>query len=383
MDWRLMMCSYKIPAVDRHRQLQHAYTIRDRNKIRVAHSLEEIPVDGRHWIAVLNLLLHEFNHRHAVKDKGVSFKTMHERKEFLFRFFRTLRDIGYNLDPRSLGNRHVQAVVDLWIKDDLSSGTMQNYLSYLRAFADWIGKPGMVMEPGFYFDDSVRIQRTYVAVQDKTWAAHNINADEMIALVSEYDPYAGVWLAVIAAFGLRCREAQMLQPHLAVISATNTGIETPIAEWYLNATRGSKGGRPRFIPIDSQYKWDAIELAKRIASAPNGHLGHPHYPSLKAGTRRYRFVMERFGITKKVLGVTPHGLRHQYANNLYKTVTETPAPVCGGSGIDPVIDKQARLQVSAELGHARAQISSAYLGGVLQKTPVIDTPSSEEGNGNE
>lgn len=343
-------------------RLEKPYTFRDRGKIGIAYCLDEIPIDGRHWIMVLIFLLREFNHYHAAKNKSVSFKTMQERKDFLFRFFRSLREIGYNLDPRSLGNRHVQAAVDLWVKAGLTAGTIQTYLSFLRALVDWIGKPGMVREPAFYVSDPALVQRTYVATKDKTWKSHGVDADEVITRVSEYDPHAGTWLAMIAAFGLRCREAQMLQPHLAVVSAADAKIENPTADWYLNASRGSKGGRPRFIPIDHQYKWDAIERAKRLAPEPDGHLGHPNYPDLKSGARRYRFIMERFGITKRELGVTPHGLRHEYANNLYKQVADTPSPVCGGSFVDPAIDKEARLRVSEELGHARKQISSAYIG---------------------
>jgi len=359
-------------------RFEKPYTFRDRGgKICLAHCLDEIPIDGRHWLIVLIFLLREFNHYHASKHKNVSFKTMHERKEFLFRFFRSLRDIGYNLDPRSFGNRHVKAAVALWIKENLAASTMQTYLSFLRAFADWIGKPGMILKPEFYVDDPERFRRCYVVKKDKSWDANGVDINELITRISDYDPYAAAWLAMIAAFGLRCREAKMLQPHLAVVPAATAGIENPTAEFYLNATRGAKGGRPRFIPVDSQDKWDAIERAKQLVKKTEGHLGHPNYSTLKASTRHYRYGMEKFGITMKDLGVTPHGLRHQYANKVYADLTKVASPIRGGSTIDPIVDKYARLSIAEELGHGRTQISSAYLGGVLRKRADSEGRSNE------
>jgi len=44
--------------------------------------------------------------------------------------------------------------------------------------------------------------------------------------------------------------------------------------------------------------------------------------------------------------------------------------VRGGEAIDPAQDRSARLHVAKELGHARINISNAYLGGLLQRRPA-------------
>ena len=68
------------------------------------------------------------------------------------------------------------------------------------------------------------------------------------------------------------------------------------------------------------------------------------------------------------LGNKGHGLRHQYAQERYKELTDKNCPVCGGksqremSKTERAIDKGARLKISAELGHSREQITSTYLG---------------------
>jgi hypothetical protein len=63
-----------------------------------------------------------------------------------------------------------------------------------------------------------------------------------------------------------------------------------------------------------------------------------------------------------------HGLRHHYAQTRYADPTGWKAPAAGGptskqlSAEQKVIDRQARLTISRELGHEREQITEVYLG---------------------
>ena len=63
-----------------------------------------------------------------------------------------------------------------------------------------------------------------------------------------------------------------------------------------------------------------------------------------------------------------HGLRHQYAQSRYESLTGWPAPVAGGpsaAGLSPtqrIEDRRARQTISRELGHERVQITAIYLG---------------------
>ena len=49
--------------------------------------------------------------------------------------------------PDGLRNTHIQFMLDRYATRGLSPGTLQNYLSYLRALAKWIGKKGMALSP--------------------------------------------------------------------------------------------------------------------------------------------------------------------------------------------------------------------------------------------
>ena len=63
-----------------------------------------------------------------------------------------------------------------------------------------------------------------------------------------------------------------------------------------------------------------------------------------------------------------NGLRHHYAQARYAELTGWKTPAAGGptskqlSPEQKVIDRQARLTTSRELGHEREQFTAVYLG---------------------
>ncbi|MGH9917026.1 MAG: integrase, partial [Pyrinomonadaceae bacterium] len=77
---------------------------------------------------------------------------------------------------------------------------------------------------------------------------------------------------------------------------------------------------------------------------------------------RYVWAVEKAGMSKL------HGLRHEYAQQRYHQLTGWLAPAAGGpvsAQFTPqqrAVDRAARLQVSAELGHNREEITAVYLG---------------------
>ena len=84
------------------------------------------------WKRELQDIINRNNGHHAVKAKNVSFKTMHERANFLFAFFVELRrndERNYKVLPSGLKGRHVQFMVSRWVRRELSPGTIHVYLS--------------------------------------------------------------------------------------------------------------------------------------------------------------------------------------------------------------------------------------------------------------
>lgn len=342
--------------------------------------LEDIPRDPRRWREILRLLLQQHNWAHGSKDKGVSYKTMAERRKFLYAFFRELRHDPkrqFLLDPRSLGRRHVEHAVRRWEERGLAPGTIQAYLSHLRVFARWIGKDGLVAAGTAYVEDPQRVRRTYAATEDKSWSGKNVDFSEVVARVERIDVRVAAQLRMCEAFGLRVKEAIMLRPHLAVVGDRLAVIHEQDYDEYLEVVRGTKGGRRRFVPIVTAQQVEAIEIARRTVTATHESLAHPSL-RLHQAYRRFYYVLQSCGVTKARLGITAHGLRHGFAHRRYQDHTGSEVPIYGGGSADAASDQRGRMAVSRELGHARKSISEAYLGGLLKQGRLpLDLPAQD------
>jgi hypothetical protein len=73
--------------------------------------LASLPMGTPDYLRVIGAYFAKYNSQHSKKNKGVSFKTMHDRQRMVVSFFRELRhETPYrNLDPRQLANRHIEA----------------------------------------------------------------------------------------------------------------------------------------------------------------------------------------------------------------------------------------------------------------------------------
>ena len=121
----------------------------------------------------------------------------------------------------------------------------------------------------------------------------------------------------------------------------------------------TKGGRERDIPIRTEAQRELLREAKQLAGA--GSLIPAEMP--------HREQLNRFKAQTAQAGIDRvHGLRHHYAQARYAELTGSKAPAAGGptskqlSPEQKLIDRQARLTISRELGHDREQITAIYLG---------------------
>ena len=324
-------------------------------------------------LRVLDLLIELFNTQHTALEKTVSHKTRRERADFLRRFFRDLRQkAGFKTvpDPRNLGDRHIRAMLAVWQAERLAPATIQTYLSFLRGLALWLGKPGFIRTPAHYGLTPAEYQRHEYAQHDKSWTAAGIDIDALIERVCAYDRYVGTSLRLIRAMGLRRKEAVMFRPHRCVVSFEATGLppEERQADHYVRIKEGAKGGRLRYVPLDTPQRITALEFAQAVADGEDAHLGDPRR-SLQRNLRRFDYVMARFRITAEGLGATAHGLRHEAMIDHYmgKSGGEAP-PVRGGGPVPPDLDLKARLAAAQLAGHNRVRASGAYLGPMLAQT---------------
>lgn len=315
-------------------------------------------------LKVLELLIDLFNNQHTARYKEVSFKTRQERAQFLRRFFLDLKQkAGFKTlpDPRNLGGRHVRAMVAVWQQRKLAPPTLQTYLSFLRGLAQWIGKHGMIRQPQHYGLKPEEYERHAAAECDKSWSAHGIDIPGLIASICQYDRYVGADLWLMRDLRLRKKEAIMFRPHECVVpfEATGLPLHKKKADVYARIKPGSKGGRERFVALDTAEKLAAIEHAKSVVLSRDGHMGDPSR-SLKQNMTRFDNVMKKFGVTQKKSGVTSHGLRHEGLINDYEKLTGEAPPVRGGAPLPREIDRPARQEVAEVAGHSRTRAASSY-----------------------
>lgn len=354
----------------------------ERATLTPAEALERLRPGRADPIRVLELLIELFNAQHTALEKTVSHKTRQERADFLRRFFRDLcQKAGFKTapDPRNLGDRHIRAMVTVWKKERLAPATIQTYLSFLRGLALWLGKPGFIRPPAYYGLSPDEYQRHEYAQRDKSWTAARIDIDALIAQVCDYDRYVGASLRLMRAMGLRRKEAVMFRPHRCVAPFEATGLPPGQrqADHYVRIKEGAKGGRLRFVPLDSPDRIAALEFAQAVAKGEDAHMGDPRH-SLEHNLRRFDYVMARFHITKEGLGATSHGLRHEAAIDHYmdKSGDEAP-PVRGGGLASPDIDIEARRAVAQLAGHNRIRASGAYLGPMIARRKALSPMSGD------
>jgi len=161
--------------------------------------------------------------------------------------------------------------------------------------------------------------------------------------------------------------------NLALLSALSENKSVPFfhkreAEHYdkINIQDGTKGGRggataPRWITVDDHIR-EALKFAEQVSPAGGRNLIAPseNYLSvLREVVRPARDVLHAHNLKGF------HELRAAYACERYERITNHRAPINGGEccGINRSLDREARRQISYELGHGRIDVVAAYIGG--------------------
>lgn len=136
----------------------------------------------------------------------------------------------------------------------------------------------------------------------------------------------------------------------------------------INIQDGTKGGRAgasaaRWISVDDHVR-GALEFARQVSPVGSRNLVVPH--------ESYRNVLQEvIRPARDILHAHNlkgfHELRAAYACERYEQITKHHAPINGGKccQVDRYLDREARTQISYELGHGRIDVAAAYIGGRL------------------
>lgn len=317
--------------------------------------------------ALLRLFDEHVNEVHSqtrISTKSLSALTQEARTGAICKVFVELRAGGFAIQsPWSLKEKHVRWLVQRWVSLGQSGGRIENKLTYLRALASWTGKTNLVGTLADYVDRKEKgLVRSYVATEDKSWVAHDVSATQKIIEIGETCPNVAVQLKLQAAFGLRVQESFMLRPLAAVRDPQTLGVD-----------RGTKGGRPRLVPIQARIA--VLEEAARLSNEVTGSTV-PADRTLQQWRDWYYYVLGKHGVTKSGLGITSHGLRHQWAHELYETVTGTPAPVKQSDLVaDTGLHEEAQRRVAEAMGHSRITKANAYLSTLKMQRRLARPPA--------
>jgi integrase len=134
----------------------------------------------------------------------------------------------------------------------------------------------------------------------------------------------------------------------------------------INIQDGTKGGRagasaPRWIAVDGHVR-DALKFAREVSPVGSRNLiaQHESYLNLlQASIHPARDILHAHNLKGF------HELRAAYACERYEQITQHSAPINGGQccQVDRNLDREARRQISYELGHGRIDVVAAYIGG--------------------
>lgn len=158
-------------------------------------------------------------------------------------------------------------------------------------------------------------------------------------------------VALCREFGLRSKEASLLDASGALRKALTGGD--------LRVTAGTKGGRPRTVPVRTEQQVNALRYAASVQGDAKSLV--PAESTMKAwrdgGLRTAREAVQSAG------GSGLHDLRAAYACERYRELTGFDAPCIVGERLaSKEEDKAARLEIAKELGHGRVDVLAAYVG---------------------
>jgi hypothetical protein len=276
----------------------------------------------------------------CTRNRDGSFATQNARQRILTLVANQLRQMGFmNMHAQSLKPKHVEKLLERWTAEGLASGTLKNRMAELRWWAEKIGKANVVAKS----NDAYGIpDRRYVTNVSK---ARQLTSGDLSRVT---DPYSQMSLRLQAAFGLRREESLKIQPAWA-----DRGDRLVLKDSW------TKGGRAREIPIRNAEQRLVLDEAKRIAGNGSLILADTSYVQQ---LRRFEYQCHHAGIDRV------HGHRHQYAQERYRELTGWPSPAAGGprsrelTPEQKMMDRQARLTISRELGHEREQVTAVYCG---------------------
>lgn len=286
------------------------------------------------------------------RRRRASMETHDNYRERMNSVVHTLRELNMpirNLDeisPKQI--RHVFLHLQ---QEGRSVAWMANINTTVRRFGTWIGKPDLCPPLPDLVEVPSAARRSLSARIARAWDTTPEEFEAILTRVTPVCPMTAMHLRLASLFGCRVQEMLMFRPARAIQGD------------YIHLEEGTKGGRARMVPIETDEQREWLDVALALAEDdPKGRLIAEPGLTLRQAINHFYGVLRACGIDRKTSGVTAHGLRHSYACHIYKELTGEKAPIMGGGKVDKDLDQSVRLDISRRLGHGRISVTNAYLG---------------------
>jgi integrase len=239
-----------------------------------------------------------------------------------------------NVTPSTLTLRQVQQLVKGWQDHGVTSRTIQNRMSHIRAALKGAGLKAKAearewsnAAMGIQSPPGARVGKHRAVTDGELQAAH-----ARAAGAGERGREFQVLSELQRTLGLRASEAVQAAPSLA---AWQRGLQ---AGRPVEITFGTKGGRPRvtFVPESLRVRaLQAVEAAQVLAAERGGRLIAA--PSLRAARERYLGACAEHGLKGEVAS---HGLRYAFAHDRFRAYLQ-----------EGIARPEALRRLSSDLGH--------------------------------
>jgi integrase len=308
----------------------------------------------------------------ANKEGKCSRKTRDERLSFYPLMVAQLWQGGFRIKKlESLADKHITYLMERWFSEKIANGNLHTRLSHVNVLLRWLGKDDLVRNIKSYLPGE-DVTRHTVAQSSLSWESRGIDPANVIKYAMQVDERMACMLSLQHYLGLRVKESIEIRPAKSLID-DGTGT-------FLEVRDGTKGGRVRRVPVDTDKQESIIDWARELAA--DGSSQRLRWPGLtwkQAQNRYYNLCRKQLRITKAKTGLNSHGLRHGYAERVFEKQTGQPSPVRGGKPekMDRETYRLANLVTANVLGHDRTDVAPSYYGshghklrGNLVPTPV-------------
>lgn len=202
---------------------------------------------------------------------------------------------------------------------------------------------------------------------------------ERVAQIAPHGPEAAAILSLQLTASVRSGEALCLRPAIELQNYRDG------AYIHVRAT-GSKGGRERLVYFPSKAHPLALaaEAALQRTEKFVGRIDGTVFrgKSLRQAKRAFHYMMEKAGVTKACLGITPHSFRHEAIARAWQALdhsvphraplNEADQTVLGLALLE--VDRRAEIE---KVGHSKPSKLDAYLGSFAKQRDRAGVPQSQ------